>query len=122
MNLANAQHALCELMRHSTKVVTVKEVESAVCHTFAVTATDLRSKSRSRSVTQPRMLAMYLARKYAGASYGSIGSYFGGRDHSTVMSAERKVQSWIDEATTVLFAGQPWRIADAIRAVEERLK
>jgi chromosomal replication initiator protein len=43
----------------------------------------------------PRMMAMYLARKHVGAPYSEIGSYFGGRNHSTVISAERKVHSWL---------------------------
>jgi chromosomal replication initiator protein len=122
IDLAAAQQALAELMRHTTKCVTLKEVEDAICQTFDVNASDLRSSTRSRAVTHPRMLAMYLARKYTGAAYDAIGNHFGGRDHSTVMSAERKVETWIDEAATLSFSRRPWRIADAIRAIEQRLK
>jgi chromosomal replication initiator protein len=122
VDLAEAQRALAELMRHSTKTVSLREVEAAICQTFDVKANELRSSTRSRVVTQPRMLAMYLARKYTASAYDAIGEYFGGRDHSTVMSAERKVQSWIDEGLTLSVAGRPWRIPDAIRAIEQRLK
>ncbi len=50
------------------------------------------------------MLAMYLARKHVGAAYGEIGRYFGGRNHSTVISAEKKVERWLraSERTAVL--------------------
>ncbi len=122
IDLASAQQALAELMKHSTKTVTLVEVEQAICQTFDVKPDQLRSPVRTRSVSQPRMLAMYLARKYSGAAYDAIGEHFGGRNHSTVMSAERKVQTWIDQGCTFLFAGRPWRIVDAIRAIEQRLK
>jgi chromosomal replication initiator protein len=122
IDLAAAQHALAELMRHSTKCVTLKEVEEAICQIFNLNASELRSATRSRAVTHPRMLAMYLARKYTGAAYDAIGEHFGGRDHSTVISAERKVEAWIDAAATMSFSGRPWRIADAIRAIEQKLK
>ena len=41
------------------------------------------------------MMAMYLARKHTGAAYTEIGRYFGGRNHATVISAEKKVQKWL---------------------------
>jgi chromosomal replication initiator protein len=122
IDLAAAQQALAELMRHSTKTVNLAEVEQAICQAFEVKPEQLRSSSRSRSVSQPRMLAMYLARKYTDAAYEAIGKHFGGRNHSTVMFAERKVQMWIDKGGSLLLAGRPWQIADAIRAIEQRLK
>ena len=122
IDLAAAQQALAELMRHSTKTVNLKEVEQAICQAFEVKPEQLRSPDRSRSVSQPRMLAMYLARKYTGAAYEAIGKHFGGRNHSTVMFAERKVQKWIEKGGSLLFAGRPWQIVDAIRAIEQRLK
>ncbi len=122
IDLAAAREALADLMRHSTKTVSLKEVEQAVCQTFDVRADHLRSADRSRAVSQPRMLAMYLARKYTGAAFDAIGEHFGGRNHSTVMFAERKVQAWIEQGDTLQFAGRPWKIADAIRAIEQKLK
>src|SRR5262249_2300390 len=47
------------------------------------------------SVSHPRMLAMFLARKHTSASHSDIGRYFGGRNHSTVVAAEKKVRSWL---------------------------
>jgi chromosomal replication initiator protein len=117
-----ARQALGELMRHNTKTVTLKQVEDAVCEMFQVQASELRSSKRSRAATQPRMLAMYLARKYTPAPYDAIGKHFGGRDHSTVISAERKVQSWIDDSTTLAIGGRPWHVGDAIRAIEQKLE
>src|SRR5208282_1594367 len=73
----------------------LRDVERAVCQLFHITAEALRSDSRARALAYPRMLAMYLARKHTGAAYSEIGRYFGGRNHSTVISAEKKVQKWL---------------------------
>jgi chromosomal replication initiator protein len=121
-DLAEARQALADLLRECTKTVSLRDVEQAVCHTFDLKAEQLRAADRSRDISQPRMLAMYLARKYTESPYGAIGKHFGGRNHSTVMFAERKVQEWIDQTRTVRFAGRPWAIGDAIRAIEQRLK
>ena len=52
------------------------------------------------------MMAMYLARKHVGTAYTEIGRYFGNRNHSTVISAEKKVQSWLrDEERSAVLPG-----------------
>ena len=95
LDLAMAHSALRDLVRHTTQVVSLRDVERAVCQLFQIDAESLRSDSRTRALVYPRMLAMYLARKYSGAAYSEIGQYFGGRNHSTVISAEKKVQAWL---------------------------
>ena len=62
---------------------------------FAVRHLGIKSDSRARALAYPRMVAMYLARKHTGAAYSEIGRYFGGRNHSTVISAEKKVLGWL---------------------------
>ena len=77
----------------------LKDVEKAVCQLFQIEPEALKADNRARAVAYPRMLAMYLARKHTGAAYSEIGRFFGGRNHSTVISAEKKVLGWIkDEA------------------------
>ena len=73
----------------------LRDVERAVCQLFQVSSDALKSDSRARALAYPRMMAMYLARKHVGAAYSEIGRYFGGRNHSTVISAEKKVESWL---------------------------
>lgn len=97
LDLGLARFALRDIVRHTTQAFALKDVERAVCKLFQIEPDLLRSDSRARVVSQPRMLAMYLARKYTGAAYGEIGRYFGGRNHSTVLAAERKVRSWLAE-------------------------
>lgn len=113
--------ALGELFRHRTPNVGMREIERAVCDVFQVDGQELRSPTRARSVSHPRMVAMYLSRKHTGAAYDAIGRHFGGRNHSTVMSAERKVAQWIKGETRVELNGRSWSLADAIQCVEQRL-
>ncbi len=97
LDLALAKTALRDTIRHTARAVGIKDVERAIVALFGVTADDLRSDGRARAVSYPRMLGMYLARKHVGASYSEIGRFFGGRNHSTVISAEKKVKSWLAE-------------------------
>jgi chromosomal replication initiator protein len=96
INLDRAKQALRDTIRHTGRVIGLRDVERAVCRLFQIDAALLKSDSRTRALAYPRMLAMYLARKYVGAPYNEIGHFFGGRNHSTVISAERKVKEWLD--------------------------
>jgi chromosomal replication initiator protein len=69
--------------------VTVDEVARAVAARFGVSARDLRSASRRRTLVEPRHLAIYLARELTGASFAALGAYFGARDPATVRHACR---------------------------------
>ena len=116
-----AKSALRDTIRHTATAVALKDIERAVCGLFDLSAELLKSDGRAKSVTHPRMLAMYLARKHTGAAYSEIGRYFGGRNHSTVISAEKKVRSWLDaEQRQYLLAGFE-TVADALLAAEQSL-
>ncbi len=95
LDLALAQNALRDTIRHTAQTVGLRDVERAVCQLFQITPDALKSESRTRALAYPRMLAMYLARKHVRAGYAEIGRFFGGRNHSTVISAERKVETWL---------------------------
>ncbi len=106
LDLALARTALRDTIRHTARAVALKDVERAVCQLFSIEPEALKAENRARAVAYPRMLAMYLARKHTGAAYSEIGRFFGGRNHSTVISAEKKVRGWlVDEARTGLLAG-----------------
>jgi chromosomal replication initiator protein len=104
VNLVRA--ALRDTIRHTAQAVALRDVERAVCQLFQIDAEALKSDCRARALAYPRMLAMHLARKHIGAAYSEIGRYFGGRNHSTVISAEKKVQGWLrDEQRSSLLPG-----------------
>jgi chromosomal replication initiator protein len=121
IDLDLARSALRDTIRHTAQAVALRDIERAVCTLFAVEPEMLRSDGRGRAVAYPRMLAMYLARRHTAAAYTEIGRFFGGRNHSTVISAERKVLGWLrEEQQRGLLAGFE-TVADAISALESEL-
>ena len=117
-----AEHALADVIRATCRAVRLKDIESAICEVFGLEPQDLHSERRTRSVSQPRMLAMWLARKHTRAAYSEIGHYFGGRSHSTVISASKKVTGWVNDGSAIQVAHGQCPIDDAIRRVETRLR
>lgn len=116
-----ARRVLADLERDCIRVVRMADVEQAVSRFFGVPTDDLKSSRRHRSVSRPRMLAMFLARKLTQAAYSEIGQYFGGRNHSTVMSAERNVKEWLEQGTPIDVASQSWPLEDVLEALEQQL-
>lgn len=89
-----AEEALKDIISaRKTRVVTIESIQSAVAAHYGVEVADLKAKKRTRSVTFPRQVAMYLARELTDASLPRIGEEFGGRDHSTVIHAYEKIRS-----------------------------
>jgi chromosomal replication initiator protein len=121
VGMAVAKLALRETIRCTVRTVALRDVEKAVCRFFQLDADGLKSESRVRTLAYPRMLAMYLARKHAGSSYSEIGRYFGGRNHSTVMSAEKKVVAWLkNDARDPLLPGFD-NVVDILADLESNL-
>ncbi|MCA9181641.1 MAG: AAA family ATPase, partial [Planctomycetales bacterium] len=114
-------NAVYDLVQSTQPVVRIADIERAVCNMFGLQPESLQSANKTRSVSQPRMLAMFLSRKYTPAAYKEIGEYFGKRRHSTVISAEKTVSGWLSEDTQ-LQAGRGLSIRDAIRRVEAELQ
>jgi chromosomal replication initiator protein len=75
------------------KLVGMTDIQRVVCNHFRVTNTDLLSKDRHKSVAFARQVAMYLCRQRLKSSFPELGRAFGNRDHTTVMSAVRRVES-----------------------------
>ncbi len=73
--------------------ITVRQIIDSVCNFFGVTAGDLQSERRKRSLAHPRHICMYLAREMTELSLNDIGESFGGRDHTTVLYAETKIKA-----------------------------
>ena len=96
-------------------------MEKAVCQLFRLDPEALKAEGRAHAVSHPRMMAMYLDRKHTGAAYSEIGRFFGGRSHSTVISAEKKVAAWLkDEQRNGLLAGFE-TVGEILSALERTL-
>ena len=76
--------------------VTIPAILATVGTHFNVKLTDLQGKKRSKAITQPRHICMYIARRLTSHSLEEIGGYFGGRDHSTVLHASRAITRLVD--------------------------
>lgn len=90
------KEALKDLLALQDKLVTVENIQKTVSEYYKIRVTDLLSKRRSRSITRPRQVAMSLAKELTSHSLPEIGDSFGGRDHTTVLHACRKVQELRD--------------------------
>ncbi len=87
-----AKEALRDLLALQDKLVTVSNIQKTVAEYYQIRVADLLSVRRSRSITRPRQLAMALAKELTNQSLPEIGDAFGGRDHTTVLHACRKIK------------------------------
>lgn len=117
-----AQTALADLGQLSTRHVRLADVEQAVCSVFGVEREQLRSQRKSRAIQEPRMLAMWLARRYTRAAWSEIGEFFGRRSHSTVISAHRRVEELIRSKAEIGLSRETCKVEEAIRRVEAALR
>jgi len=114
IDLSLAQQALGTESANSRREVTIEDILKVVTSRYNVRLADLQSKKRSRSITFPRQVCMYLARSLTRHSLEEIGGYFGGRDHTTVMHADRTIRA-LQEAD-VDFQATLARLAQEIQA------
>ncbi|MBL8630491.1 MAG: chromosomal replication initiator protein DnaA, partial [Rhodospirillaceae bacterium] len=92
VSLETAQDLLQDLLRAHDRKLTMEEIQRRVAEHFKIRLSDMSSARRARVVARPRQVAMYLAKQLTSRSLPEIGRAFGGRDHTTVMHAVRKVE------------------------------
>ncbi|MDR3299263.1 MAG: chromosomal replication initiator protein DnaA [Candidatus Accumulibacter sp.] len=93
IDLEAAKEALKDLVGAVNRQITVESIQKTVADYFKIKIADLFSGRRSRSIARPRQVAMWLSKNLTSLSYPSIGEAFGGRDHTTVLYAVRKIDS-----------------------------
>jgi len=89
------REALRDLLVFQERRVTVQNIQKTVAEYFKMRVSDLHSKRRNRQITRPRQIAMALSKELTSMSLPEIGDAFGGRDHTTVLHAQRKVKELI---------------------------
>ena len=96
-----AKETLQDLTQFQNRQVTIENIQKTVAHYYQMRVVDLNSKKRSRQIARPRQIAMALAKELTELSLPDIGDAFGGRDHTTVLYACRKVEELLqnDERT-----------------------
>ncbi len=111
-----------DLIRSSHPIVRMNDIEKVVCEAFGLEGKTLRAKTKCQNVSQPRMLAMFLARKYTRTALSEIGDYFGNRQHSTVISAQKKVESWIQTDELIGCGRGRVAVRDMLKSLEATLQ
>ncbi len=96
IDLDFARQTLGDVFRGAERRVTIEEIQKLVSQHFELKPLDLVSARRSRAVARPRQIAMYLSKRLTTRSLPEIGRKFGGRDHSTVIHAVRKIEELRD--------------------------
>ncbi len=116
-----AREALGDLLRHAIRAVGLRDVDNAICSVLRLPAGALLAKKRAWAVSHPRMVAIYLCRKHTAATFGEISSFFGNKNHSTAVAAEKKVRSWLEKNESLKIGDREWQTRDLVERVEREL-
>jgi chromosomal replication initiator protein len=113
LDLEMTQDILSDVLRSYERRITIDEIQRKVAEHYGLKMQDMHSARRARQVARPRQVAMFLCKKLTSRSLPEIGRKFGGRDHTTVMHAVRKIDELME-------GDQPF--ADEVNAVRRVLK
>jgi chromosomal replication initiator protein len=97
MSVDLAQEVLANLWGEEEKIITIEQVQRKVCELFGLKTSDLKAKTRTKTIAFPRQVAMYLARQLTHASLAEVGRAFGGKDHTTVLHAVDKIRTLLND-------------------------
>lgn len=112
IDLDFSRDALGAQLPRLEKQTTVEDIQRAACEYFNIRLGELKSHRRHRAVSFPRMVAMYVCRQRLKLSYPELGDRFGGKDHTTVMSAVKKISGLVDKDE---------QVRTAIAAIERKV-
>jgi chromosomal replication initiator protein len=116
-----AREALADLLRHAVRVVRLEDVDRAVRKVLRLEGGALQNAGRAWAVSHPRMVAVFLARKHTASSYAEIGGWFGGRNHSTAVAAEKKVRQWLQDDADLALGERRLRVREVVERAEHEL-
>jgi chromosomal replication initiator protein len=120
-SVALAREALADLLRHAVRVVRLEDVDKAVRTVLRLESGALQNKGRAWAVSHPRMIAVFLARRHTASSYAEIGGWFGGRNHSTAVAAEKKVRLWMGDDAELALGERRVRVREVVERAEREL-
>ena len=101
VTVETTQDVLRDLLRANDRRVTIDDIQKRVAEHFNIRVADMHSARRARAVARPRQVAMYLAKQLTSRSLPEIGRKFGGRDHTTVMHAVRRIDELMQNDSTL---------------------
>jgi len=102
INITMAKDILKDIIVDKSKEISIELIQKLVAEHFKIKVSDLKSEKRLKNFVIPRQLAIYICRELTKASYPEIGERFGGKDHSTVIYAVKKISGFLDEKPEIL--------------------
>lgn len=96
-----------------TKAITIDLIQKTVCNYYNISLSDLKSSTRKKTISNPRHIAIYLARQLTEYSLTELGEEFGGRDHTTILSSIKKIEDYLKTDSTV---------ADTLTILEKQMR
>ena len=112
IDLDLVKQVLIKIAKPPDQSIAVDDIIKTIAEHFGIKISDLKSPNKSKKLASPRQIAMYLCRKLTNASFPDIGEKFGGRDHSTVIYADKKIKKLIEENND---------LKSNIQAIEDKL-
>ena len=97
VSLEMARDVLKDILIERNRELSVEEILKKVSLHFNIKVSDIKSAKRLKAVVLPRQIAMYISRQLTSSSYPEIGDRFGGKDHSTIIHAIRKIEKLMEE-------------------------
>lgn len=97
INLNMAKEILKNILIEKNKEISIEEIQKTVAAYFSLKVSDLKSAKRLKVLVIPRQIAMYISRQLTSCSYPEIGDKFGGKDHSTIIHAIKKIERQVEE-------------------------
>jgi chromosomal replication initiator protein len=101
LTLDDAKQILASMVSAKKKVLSLKKIALSVAEFYNISVEDLIKQSRRKEYVKPRQIAMYLARKELSSSFPTIGDFFGGRDHTTVMHGVEKIENTVSSNESI---------------------
>ena len=92
INIDMAKKVLKDILIENNREITIEKIQKRVAEHFQIKVNDLKSSKRLKSIVFPRQVAMYICRNLTNLSYPEIGAKFGGKDHSTIIHAIKKIE------------------------------
>jgi len=116
------ERILGDLFQVNSQNWSLRQIEKVVCGVAGVSPDEIRSSSRTQKVCTARMLAMWLSRKHSRAALSEIGDHYGGRSHSTVIAATKKMDTVESENASLRIEGGQYKFKDLVDRVRRQLK
>jgi chromosomal replication initiator protein len=122
LDAAAARELLADMFQSQSPIISLERIEQIVCDVCGVQPDELKSQKRIKRVSTARMLAIWLSRRHTSAGLAEIGNYYGGRNHSTIVAARKKIDFMNQSDDVIDIKSQRIKVSAALERLESRLR